>query len=162
MKVSEQFHKVRNHIGTTDLYIKHDSENKTTVLRLLIDAVNEITGEKYSTSIETETELSCSNHFGYGNSGKFNLVRLNVCNSIQHFAPCHVNTALKAIKKDSDVKIRAILFNDTHNDKNVGFSRHDFYLIVDNNAYLLQSYVGPNNSVSPVIFTVNKPQTETV
>lgn len=62
----------------------------------------------------------------------------------------HVKTFLDTIKKDSDVSFYIVAYNgcDTYNALNL--VSHQLYGLVNGNRYLLQDYVGKDNSASPV------------
>jgi len=123
--------------------LQYLKETGKTVLRLCIDQHGQ-----YS-FVEREIALRVES-YDYGTS-KENIRRISFHRSTyKHRGTDVVKSLLRLIKDDSDVTLRVIAFNSSEWTKSVNAVRHDAYLVIDGHEYFFDSYVGANNTASPV------------
>lgn len=135
--------------------VKENGEDKRLVLCL--DNINEVTKKRDGYNyVEMPIEIQKENYYGYmtDRKGTAQIHSINLYCYVNSFNLCHIKTALKAITKNSEVSIKAVLFNNSNIITDAGFTKHDFYLIVDEKSYLLETFVGPDNSVNPVQYSI--------
>lgn len=156
MKTTKQL-KFKGSKKLTALLVRENKEGSKLILCL--DNINEVTGQRDGCgSCETPIEIKKENYYGYmsDHKGTAEIHSINLHAQIKTFDICHIKTALKSISKDSEIYIKAVLFNNSDNIIKVEFNRHDFYLIVDGKTFLLETFVGPDNSASPVQYSIIK------
>jgi len=132
------------------LVIQRKEETDRTYIRLCLDVPVKFSDRKESVFVETDTEIRVDNYSGR-NGGKKEPIEISFYESVYPTCgPGHISTFLNAIKKDSDVKFRIVAWSASDNLRNVGFTQHILYGRIDDKEYLLSTYVGPENSASPV------------
>lgn len=150
MKTSEQFLKAKKDKSLRALLVIQ-REGKTNI-RLCIDGKIPYTDKVEQVFVETETEISIENYSSYENEERRKRAVNSICFHESFYSGFnHIGTFLDAIKKDSDVRFKAVVFNGSNDIREVGFVRHSLYGIIDNNkSFLLSSYCGKDNSASPI------------
>ena len=120
-----------------------------TYLRLCIHEKEKYTGTTKYVFVETDTNISVTNHSQGTESTKRNITE--ICFNESVYGPeNHIMTFLNDIKKDSEVNFRVVAFNGSNywNQKNA--VSHQLYGSIDKKRYLLSFYVGADNTASPV------------
>jgi hypothetical protein len=109
---------------------------------------------KYSTTpetifVETDSEIRIENYSSYSGLNKREINE--ICFHMDVLRPdSHVLSFLNTIKKESDVQFKVVAFNGCDFYKNNNLISHQLYGIIDEKCFLLSSYVGADNSASPV------------
>jgi hypothetical protein len=152
MQVSEQFLKAKRDKNLRDLIVaKRDNR---TFMYLCIDTPKKYTDDKVTQFIETDTTFNITNYSNViSGTGKYEGETNVICfhlNNISFNGISHVQTFLNAIKKDSDVSFRIVAYNGCEYYKESNLVSHQLYGIIDGNRYLLENFVGKDNSASPV------------
>lgn len=152
MIVNETFFKAKKDKDLHALVVAHrlDKGIERTYMYLCIDERSKYDSNKKETIfVETDTTLrinNCSTHVDGNRSGKTNYIAFHC--SI--YGDSHIQTFLNAIKKNSDVSFYIVAYNGCDNDTEHKIVRHQLYGDIDGSRYLLENYVGPNNTASPV------------
>jgi hypothetical protein len=147
MKVNELFFLARTDKNLSSLHVQQRDGRQ--YMYLCIDIK-----KKYSTAypnfetVETPIEIKFE-RYDYTQRP---IQRVSFAISAGYEHRSHLRTFLKKIRKESEVSFIVIVNNDNENIKNAGMECHQLYGIVDNNTYLLESFVGPVNTVSAVQF----------
>lgn len=151
--INEQFLTAKKDTNLRSLIVKSCIENniKRTYMYLCVDVKNKYKPSKTDTAyIETDTEIGIDNYSQMeGNRREVETICFHITN-LTFKGVTHLQTFLQAMKKDSDVsfKVSAYCGNDYY--KELKLVSHKLTGIVDGKCYLLDCYVGANNSASPV------------
>jgi hypothetical protein len=163
MKVSENFFVAKKDKALETLLVIQRMENKTygsseqelkTYIRLVIRQKNKYDIDSSSIFVETPTEIKIDNYSG-SRTGHNSKTEVNTivfhCNTYHfHNFPKHVETFLKAIKKESEVSFFVVAYNSNDNIRAVNWVHHQLFGQIDGKDYFLSDYTGPDNSASPV------------
>lgn len=99
--------------------------------------------------VDAETDMRIENYSSYGN-GSEKRATGTICFHLSRWEGNHIETFLKDIKKDSDVRFKVVAFNGNETWKEVGLVSHSLYGEIGNKCYLLDTFVGKDNTASPV------------
>lgn len=162
MKTNEMFLKAKNDKNLTAMLIidRYEYTDNTLseqirkkYIRLCLDMKNKYTDQSEMVFVESNTDIYYEDYSGksiikYAEDNK----TLKTCFhcSVYKYHANHINTFLKAIKKDSEVKFKVITFNNSEWNKDNNSNCHQLYGIVNDNFYLLDVYNGSQNLASPV------------
>jgi hypothetical protein len=122
-------------------------------IRLCLDVKNKYNNESEMIFVECDTDIYYEDYSGkytIKNSENNNTLKTCFHCSIYKYHANHINTFLKAIKKESDVKFKVICFNNSQFYNDNDLVCHQLFGIIDDKFYFLDSYVGRSNLASPV------------
>lgn len=160
MKLSNEFLTAKKDKNVRSLIVaKTDKYGQDrTYMYLCIDAPIPYTDKKELVFVETDTDIRIENYSAHSwfndNGGKVKI------NKICFHCDCYRNgdieqgnyvaNFLRSIKKDSDLSFKVVAYNscDTYNELKV--VAHQLYGYIDNKEYFLSSFVGYNNTASPI------------
>jgi hypothetical protein len=148
MKANEKVLKVIKHKGLRAfVLIRHDGIDK---FRLCVDVKSDL-DENYKDSIhvECETDIRIENY----NSECRDVIENISFHESLYFEMNHIRTFLSKIGKETDIRFKVIAYNSCDVWKDAGLVSHSMYGILNNkDVYLLSTYVGKDNTASPVKF----------
>jgi hypothetical protein len=155
MKTNDLFLKAKNDKNLSSMlvsdYVDHNNIRKQTI-QLSIPIKKKYGNDHFDDEyIYTDTDITYED---YSTGHKISQAKENgrlKFSDLVWYRP-HLFTFLKAIKKDSDVRFKVIAFNSCENWLKVDFVSHQLYGIIDDNYYLLDTYVGYDNSASPISY----------
>ena len=127
----------------------HSELEIRTYMRLCLEyqlKYNKTSGDVF---VETDSEIKIDDYSGYSGVPKRDIKQIFF--HIDIVQPnSHVLTFLNAIKKDSDIKFKVVAFNGCDTYQKVNLVAHQLYGIIDGKSYFLNSYVGFDDTASPV------------
>lgn len=146
MKIeSELFFKAKKD-KNLNAFILIDRPGDPSLIRLCIHERSKYNNETNYNFIEVPTEIKIDNYAGHDKDKAIK----KICFHESIYNDNHIKTFLDAIKKTSDVLFKVVAFNSCDAWKAVNFVSHQLYGIVDNKTYFLSTYIGNDNSASPI------------
>lgn len=145
MKIENQafFKAARDKNLSAFLVIQRGGES---IIRLCLNVRSKYTGQDHVEFVETPAEIRITN---FKHASKINEICFH--ETIYYTYANHVGTFLKSIKPSSDVKFMVIANNGSTNTEAIDWTNHKLYALIDDkHTYLLSSYTGPNNIISPI------------
>lgn len=159
MKVTDEFLLGKKDKGLNSMLLisrKDDGHEHRTFIRLCIDVRIKFTDRKESVFVECDTTVEVTNYSTYktyedGTDTHYpKKSTSNICFHNSIYGDSHVTTFLNNIKKDSEVSFKVIAYNNTDMLRRHDMVSHTLYGYIDNKCYMLDKYVGSDNSASPV------------
>ena len=154
MKVSTDFLTAKKDKNITAIVVISRTETDgihRTYIRLCLDVPVKYTEKKEMVFVETPTEIKIDNYSGsYLSSMKTKVDISTICFHLPIYNENYVKTFLMQIKKDSEVTFKIVAFNSSDMLNELSLVSHQLYGTIDGKEYFLNSYVGHNNTASPV------------
>jgi hypothetical protein len=152
MQVLPEFFAAKKDKNVSSLIIKREKTNgeMRDFMYLCIDTPIKYTEKTELVFVETNINLRVNN---YSKLGTINLRKSDVsliCFHLSVYNENFVTNFLKSIKKDSIVSFKVVAYNGCDAWDEVGYVSHQLYGSIDGREYFLSSYVGKDNTASPV------------
>ena len=161
MKVSNEFLLAKKDKGLNSLLVISRKDDGTDThrnfIRLCIDVRIKFTDRKESVFVECDTKVDVTNYSTYRTYDNGNVTHNpkkstdNICFHNSIYGDSHITTFLNNIKKDSEVSFKVIAYNNSEFLNRNNMVSHSLYGYIDQKCYLLEKYVGGDNSASPVL-----------
>jgi len=120
-----------------------------TYIRLCIEGREKYTEKVDTIFVEADTEIRVDNYLPDNGNSKREITQICFHADVYR-EESHIRSFLNAIKKDSDVKFRVVAFNGSYYWNEKQAVSHQLYGLIDNHGYLLDFYIGGDNTASPV------------